>query len=78
MRYRSLFQRRYHLTIPSAGDIVDSGKSAEGEWSAGSGREPRTVAADAMARAGRYLDYAGGMFDRVTAGLAIEPAEVLR
>ena len=23
----------------------------------------------------RYLDYAGKMFDRVTAGLAIEPAE---
>jgi hypothetical protein len=44
-------------------------------WSAGSGREPHTVSADAMARAGRYLDYACKMFDRVTAGLAIEPAE---
>ncbi len=44
-------------------------------WTAGSSREPHAVSADAMMRAGRYLDYAGKMFDRVTAGLAIEPAE---
>jgi hypothetical protein len=34
------------------------------------------VSADAMVRAGAYLDYAAGMLDRVTAGLAIGEAEV--
>jgi hypothetical protein len=37
--------------------------------------EPTHVSADAVVRAGGYLDYAGGMLDRVTAGLAIGRAE---
>jgi len=41
----------------------------------GSGAEPRTVSADAMARAAGYLDYAAAMLDRVTAGLAIRRPE---
>jgi len=44
-------------------------------WATGGGAEPRTVTADAMARAGGYLDYLGGMLDRVAAGLAIGEAE---
>ena len=39
------------------------------------GPEPGTVTADAMARAGGYLDYLAAMLDRVTAGLAIGRAE---
>jgi hypothetical protein len=39
------------------------------------GNEPRLVTADALARAGGYLDYLAAMLDRVTAGLAIGPAE---
>jgi hypothetical protein len=37
--------------------------------------EPDIVSADAIARAGAYLDYAGDMLDRVTAGLALTEAE---
>jgi hypothetical protein len=37
--------------------------------------EPTSVSADAVARVGGYLDYAAGMLDRVTAGLAIGRAE---
>jgi hypothetical protein len=44
-------------------------------WAGGAGPEPRTVSADAMARAAGYLDYAAAMIDRVTAGLAIGRAE---
>jgi Protein of unknown function (DUF3987) len=44
-------------------------------WSSGAGSEPRTVSADAMARAAGYLDCAAAMLDRVTAGLAIGRAE---
>lgn len=44
-------------------------------WAAGNGTEPLTVSGDAMIRAGGYLDYLLGMFDRVTGGLAIGPAE---
>lgn len=44
-------------------------------WAAEGGREPNTVSADAMARAGGYLDYAALMLDRVTAGLAVGPVE---
>jgi Protein of unknown function (DUF3987) len=44
-------------------------------WSVGSGSEPATVSADATARAGRFVDYAAAMFDRVIAGLAIDRAE---
>src|SRR5262249_35472365 len=44
-------------------------------WVARDGIEPATVSADAVARAGGYLDYAAGMLDRVTAGLAIGQAE---
>ena len=44
-------------------------------WAAGNGAEPRAVNGDAMARAGGYLDYLSGMFDRVTGGLAIGRAE---
>jgi hypothetical protein len=40
-------------------------------WSARLGPGPRVISGDAMARAGGYLDYLAGMFDRVTAGLAI-------
>jgi hypothetical protein len=47
-------------------------------WSACGGTEPEpaVVSADAIGRAGRYLDYAAAMLDRVTAGLAIVEAEV--
>ena len=44
-------------------------------WAADIGSEPRAVSADAVARAGGYLDYLAGMLDRVTAGLAIGRAE---
>jgi hypothetical protein len=44
-------------------------------WAAAGGAEPRAVRADAMARAGDYLDYLGAVLDRVTAGLAIGRAE---
>jgi Protein of unknown function (DUF3987) len=37
--------------------------------------EPACVSADAMARAGDYIDYAAAMHDRVTGGLAIGRAE---
>jgi hypothetical protein len=40
-------------------------------WSAHHGSEPHAISADAMARAGGYLDYLAAMFDRTTAGLAI-------
>jgi hypothetical protein len=40
-------------------------------WSARNGSEPHAITADAMARAGGYLDYLAAMFDRMTAGLAI-------
>lgn len=36
---------------------------------------PALISGDAMARAGRYLDYAAGMFDRVLAGSVIAEAE---
>jgi hypothetical protein len=44
-------------------------------WAARGGSEPGSVSADAVARAGGYLDYAAGMLDRVTGGLAIGEAE---
>jgi len=44
-------------------------------WVDADGAEPRTVTADAMARAAGYLDYAAAMLERVTAGLAIGRAE---
>ena len=44
-------------------------------WSARGGSEPRAISADAMALASGYLDYLAGMFDRVTAGLAISREE---
>ncbi len=44
-------------------------------WAGGDGAEPRAVTADAVARAGGYLDYLAAMLDRVTAGLAIGRAE---
>jgi hypothetical protein len=37
--------------------------------------EPLTVSPESLARAGGCLDYAGGMLDRVTAGLALTQAE---
>jgi hypothetical protein len=40
-------------------------------WSALGGSEPHAISADAMARAGGYLDYLAAMFDRTTSGLAI-------
>jgi hypothetical protein len=45
-------------------------------WTARLGAEPASVSADAVARAGYYLDYAAGMLDRVAAGLSIGEAEV--
>jgi hypothetical protein len=36
---------------------------------------PALISADAMERAGRYLDYAAGMFDRVIGGLSIGQAD---
>jgi hypothetical protein len=44
-------------------------------WAGGDGIEPLVVSADAMARAGGYLDYLAAMLDRVTVGLAIGQAE---
>jgi Protein of unknown function (DUF3987) len=44
-------------------------------WTARGGEEPSAVGADAMARAGEYLDYLGIMLDRVAAGLALSAAE---
>ena len=44
-------------------------------WSARNGSEPHDITADAMARAGGYLDYLAAMFDRMTAGLAISRDE---
>jgi Protein of unknown function (DUF3987) len=44
-------------------------------WAVRQDAEPVSISADAMARAGGYLDYAAGMLDRVTAGLAIGRAE---
>lgn len=45
-------------------------------WAAdGTAGEPRAVGIHAMERVGRFLAYAGKMFDRVTAGLAIEQDE---
>jgi hypothetical protein len=44
-------------------------------WAARQDAEPLSVSADAMARAGGFLDYAASMLDRVTAGLAIGRAE---
>jgi putative DNA primase/helicase len=44
-------------------------------WAARGGDEPASVSPDAVHRAGKYLDYAGAMLDRVTAGLAIGRAE---
>jgi hypothetical protein len=44
-------------------------------WAGHDGPEPVSVSADAVARAGDYLDYAAGMLDRVTGGLAIGRAE---
>jgi hypothetical protein len=47
-------------------------------WAVRGGTEPATVSADAVARAGAYLDYAAGMLDRVTAGLALTEAVIAR
>jgi hypothetical protein len=44
-------------------------------WAAVGGPEPGAIGADAVARAGGYIDYLGGMLDRVTAGLAIGRSE---
>lgn len=44
-------------------------------WAAGDGAEPGVISADAVARAGGYLDYLAAMLDRVTAGLAITEAQ---
>lgn len=44
-------------------------------WAAADRPEPGAIGADAMARAGGYIDYLGGMLDRMTAGLAIDRAE---
>jgi hypothetical protein len=46
-------------------------------WAArgGADPDPARVSADAVCRAGEYLDYAAAMLDRVTAGLAISRAE---
>ena len=44
-------------------------------WAGSEGAEPRAVSADAVARAGGYLDYLAAMLDRVTARLAIGQAE---
>jgi hypothetical protein len=44
-------------------------------WAIRGDTEATTVSADAIARAGGYLDYAAGMLDRVTARLAVEQAE---
>jgi hypothetical protein len=39
------------------------------------GPEPASVSADAIVGAGGFIDYAGGMFERVIAGLAIRRAQ---
>src|ERR1700757_711703 len=44
-------------------------------WSARGDSEPEAISADAMARAGGYLDYLAAMFDRTTAGMAINREE---
>ncbi len=44
-------------------------------WAGGDGPEPRAITADAVVRAGGYLDYLAAMLDRVIAGLAIGRAE---
>jgi hypothetical protein len=44
-------------------------------WAACGDAEPATVSADTVARAGAYLDYAGDMLDRITAGLALTESE---
>jgi hypothetical protein len=46
-------------------------------WAGRGGAEPESlrVSGDAVCRAGKYLDYASAMLDRVTAGLAIRRAE---
>jgi hypothetical protein len=44
-------------------------------WSCLGGLEPQRTSADSVARAGAFLDYCGGMLDRVTGGLALTPAE---
>jgi hypothetical protein len=46
-------------------------------WAGRGGAEPEPlrVSNDAVCRAGKYLDYAGAMLDRVTVGLAIGRAE---
>jgi uncharacterized protein DUF3987 len=43
-------------------------------WAASDEAEPAIVSADAVARAGGYIDYAAGMLERVMGGLAITPA----
>lgn len=40
-------------------------------WAADTGPEPNAVRADAMVRAGGYIDYLSAMLDRVTAGVAM-------
>jgi hypothetical protein len=44
-------------------------------WAARDDAEPTHVSAEAVARAGAYLDYAANMLDRVTAGLALTAAD---
>jgi hypothetical protein len=44
-------------------------------WAIGNAPEPSHISAATMARAAAYLDYAAAMFERVTAGLAVSPAE---
>ena len=44
-------------------------------WAARGGVEPARVAADAVARAGGYIDYATAMFERVITGLAVTRAQ---
>ena len=44
-------------------------------WALHGGTKPASVSADSVARAGAFLDYSGRMLARVTAGLAIGPAE---
>jgi hypothetical protein len=44
-------------------------------WTTRDDLEPTRVSADSVVRAGRYLAYASGMFDRVAAGLSIGRAE---
>jgi hypothetical protein len=44
-------------------------------WVGDHAPEPNVVSADAMARVGGFLDYAAGMLDRITGGLAISQAE---